>query len=205
MSVAERAITADTAPARSRAETRRRLLEAGTELFAREGLHGVTTARIARDAGVATGTFYLHFPDKHALFREIAFEALARLRERQARARARAGGAPADQVRASLAELLAFAEENRSLFQVLFGRDHEAARLGEDVLDAVVPGIEERLREHVSAGQASRLLHPAVTAQALAAMTTRVVAWWVQDPSRAPREAVIETLARLHPVGRSQQ
>ena len=50
-----------------REETRRRLLEAGTAAFAEIGLHGITTARIARRAGVGTGTFYLHFPDKHAL------------------------------------------------------------------------------------------------------------------------------------------
>ena len=41
--------------------------------FAEEGLHAVTSARIARRAGVATGTFYLHFADKHVLFEEIAF------------------------------------------------------------------------------------------------------------------------------------
>ena len=76
------------AAARSRADTRRRLVEAGTDLFARDGLHGVTSARIARAAGVATGTFYLHFKDKEALFREIVFAALARP--------ARARMAPAD-------------------------------------------------------------------------------------------------------------
>jgi hypothetical protein len=38
-----------------------------------------------------------------------------------------------------------------------------------------------------------------VTAQALAAMWTRVATWWVEDPTRAPREAVVETLVQLHP------
>ena len=41
---------------------------------------------IARIAGVAAGTFYLHFRDKQALFREIVFEALATLEERLQRA-----------------------------------------------------------------------------------------------------------------------
>jgi len=39
-----------------------------------------------------------------------------------------------------------------------------------------------------------------VTAQALVATWIRVVAWWSEDPSRAPREAVVETLVRLHPT-----
>ena len=65
---------------RSRAQTRERLLAAGRKLFAERGLHGVTTHDLAADAGVAAGTFYLHFSDKAALFREIAGETIALLR-----------------------------------------------------------------------------------------------------------------------------
>ena len=128
MSVAESSLTS--APARSRAETRRRLLEAATDLFASEGLHGATSARIAAAAGVATGTFYLHFRDKEELFREIVFAALERLRERMRCALRDVGRDPRAQVRARTSELVAFAEENRSLILVLFGRDHEGAALG---------------------------------------------------------------------------
>jgi AcrR family transcriptional regulator len=200
MSVREAEVTADapTAPARSRAETRRRLVEAGTELFAGSGLHAVTSAQIARRAGVASGTFYLHFPDKKALFREIVFEALDRLRERQDRAAASAADARAE-YRARTAELLRFAEENRDLVRVLFGRDHPAAELGEDVIERVVPDIESRLRERVAAGAAPTTLHLGAAAQAVAAMTVRVVAWWVEDPTRASREEVVDTLLRMHP------
>ena len=56
------------AAARSRAETRRRLLEAGTDLFARVGLHRTTSTQIARAAGVAAGTVYLYFSSKADLF-----------------------------------------------------------------------------------------------------------------------------------------
>lgn len=204
MSVAESKASSrpDSAPARSRRETRRRLLEAGTELFAEGGLHGVTSAQIARGAGVASGTFYLHFKDKHDCFRAIVFDALATLRERQGRAAARAGGDALGQIRARYRELLEVARERRSLIRVLFGRGQEAAELGEDVLDALVPGIEERLRERARAdGEAA--LHPGAAAQALIGMVTRVMAWWVEDPSRAPREAVVDTLTRLHPAVRS--
>jgi AcrR family transcriptional regulator len=43
-----------------RLETRRRLLEAGTRLFAERGLGEVTGTATAYRAGVATGTFYLN-------------------------------------------------------------------------------------------------------------------------------------------------
>jgi AcrR family transcriptional regulator len=184
---------APSAPARSRAETRRRLIEAGTDLFAEHGLHRVTSARIARHAGVATGTFYLHFPDKEALFREIAFAALAELRARQERASERLEpGSPA-YVRARTEELLAFAAERRALIRLVFARA-ESAGLAEDVRDAVVPGIQRWLERRAPAG-----LHPAVAAQAHAAVLTRVIAWWADDPSRATREEVVDTLIRMNP------
>jgi AcrR family transcriptional regulator len=202
MSVAESRIRT-TAPSRSRAATRARLLEAATELFAREGLHRVTSARIAAQAGVATGTFYLHFKDKESLFREIVFAALDELRERVRRALEKVGDAdPRAVVRARTAEFVAFAEENRSLILVLFGRGHEAAGLGDDVLDALIPGIEEGLRARALAGQLAPDLHPATAAQAIAAMHSRVIAWWVEDPTRATRDEVTLTLCRMHPVYR---
>ncbi|UCE86767.1 MAG: TetR/AcrR family transcriptional regulator [Deltaproteobacteria bacterium] len=191
------------APDRSRAATRRRLKGAGTALFARRGLHGTTTAQIAHRAGVASGTFYLHFRDKHALFREIVFEALDALRDRLADASARAAADPVARVRERATELLAFADENRNLVRVLFGREHEAGELAEAVIDELVSGIEERLRGRIAAGAVPSGLHPAVAAQALAAMWARVVAWWLEDPRRAPREAVIETLVQIHPVYRA--
>lgn len=188
-----------TAPSRSRQETRRRLLEAGTALFAERGLHGVTSARIARRAGVATGTFYLHFKDKETLFREIVFAALRELFARQDRAAAgRVRGSEAE-LRARTAELLAFAEDNRDLIRVVFGRGGESSTLGEEVLDAILPGIEERIRRRATEGRAPLGLNASVAAQAHAAMLTRVVAWWVEDPGRASREEVVETLLLLNP------
>jgi AcrR family transcriptional regulator len=188
------------AAARSRAETRRRLVEAGTELFAREGLLRTTTTQIAHAAGVAAGTFYLHFPDKQALFREIAFDALAQLSTRTAAAAAAAGDDVQHQLRARMETLVAFAAEQRDLVRVVFGRGHEAGTLADEMADALFPGVESRLRERVAENNADPALHPAVAAQALIAMWTRVVAWWVEDPDRAPRDAVVETLIRLHPV-----
>ena len=72
----------------------------------------------------------------------------------------------------------------------------------EDVLEALIPGIEESLRARAAAGEVPADLHPGVAAQAIAAMTSRALAWWVEDPTRATREQLIETLCRMHPVHR---
>jgi AcrR family transcriptional regulator len=195
-------LEASRAPARSRAETRRRLVAAATELFARRGLHATTTVHIAREAGVAAGTFYLHFRDKQVLFREIAFDALARLSARTAEAARRAGHEPAAAVRARMAELVEFAAENRDLVRILFGRGQEAGAIGDEILDALVPDLEAGLRERLQAGSVDPGLDPAVAAQALLASWTRVLAWWVEDPTRATSRALVETLVGLHPASR---
>lgn len=198
MSVAEPDVRS--APERSREATRRRLLEAGTTLFAEQGLHGVTSARIARAAGVATGTFYLHFPDKHALFHEIAFAALADLRDRQDRAAAGLSPGGGEELRARTGELFAFAEDNRDLIRVVFGRGAEAPAVAEAILDEIVPAIERRFEERRAAGETPADLNPTVAAQAYAGMTARVLSWWIDDPTRASREEVVHTLLRMHPT-----
>jgi len=201
MSVGESPVSeAPSAPARSRAETRRRLVLAATTLFAEDGLHRATSARIARAAGVATGTFYLHFKDKEALFREIVFEALSELRERQDRVAAPLEPGGAADLRARTAELLAFASENRDLIRIVFGRGGESVTIAEEVLDAIVPDLERHLTRLAERGELPPEIHPAIAAQARAATLTRVLGWWVEDPSRASAEEVIDTLCALAPV-----
>ena len=179
-----------------RAETRRRLIAAGTRLFAKRGIHEVTTAQIARQAGVATGTFYLHFDDKHALFQELVFAALADLRARQEQAvAARAPGAVELEVR--IEELVRFAEEQRDLIRVVFARGPESGRVTEEIHDRVARGLEARLAARVAAEGLP--LHPAAAAQARAATLIRVIAWWAEDPSRATRDEIVQTLLHLEP------
>ena len=52
-------------------ETREKLIEAGKNLFSAEGYHTTSSKKIARAAGVATGSFYNYFSDKKELLFEI--------------------------------------------------------------------------------------------------------------------------------------
>ena len=49
-----------------------RILEAGLVLFARHGFPRTSMADIAREAGIARATLYLHFRDKRAVFEALA-------------------------------------------------------------------------------------------------------------------------------------
>jgi AcrR family transcriptional regulator len=190
----------DRAPARSRAATRERILASGTSLFADRGLHEVTTHDIASDAGVAAGTFYLHFPDKQTLFREIVFQAVGELRQGLQDARGAARGVE-QVVRAQADVLLSFAEQRADLVRILFGRDSEARGLGADVLDHLAEGARERIADDLKRGRTPGSVDPDVAAQAIVGMWSHVLAWWVEDTSRATREQLIDTLTTFELSG----
>ena len=190
----------ESAAERSRAQTRARLLEAGRTLFAERGLHGVTTHDVAAHAGVAAGTFYLHFRDKRELLRVIAADTIALLRERLDRATRTARGLR-DGVPAFSEALLAFAEEHRERVRILFSRDGDAAAVEADVLSELAASIAEGRRQRIASGEMPAELDPDVLSQALVGMLARVVAWWVEDPRRASRETVARTLTRIQLSG----
>lgn len=192
-------VSRQSAASRSREETRRRLLNSGVELFARHGLNGVTTHDIARGAGVASGTFYLHFPDKSALFHEIAADTEAALRARIEEATAFAADLRGA-VRAQAEALLDFAAENRDLVCILFGPDGEQAA-GTELLDAFAKSIEEGRRHAIATGEMPREIDAAVLSQALVGMISRVLVWWTTHPDPVDRDTVIETLTRIQLSG----
>ena len=185
---------------RSRAATRERLLASGRALYAEHGLHGVTTHDLAAHAGVASGTFYLHFKNKRELFRVIAEQTIALLRERLDAATRSARDARAG-VPALSEALIGFAEENRNLVRILFSRDADAAAVEADVLNQLAASIAENRRMRIASGEMPEDLDPDVLSQALVGMLARVVAWWVEDPSRATRRSVVETLTRIQLAG----
>ena len=66
---------ARSAPRRREPEQKRaRLLAAARSLFAERGYAATTTAQLAREAGVAEGTVFHHFPSKRALLEAVAGE-----------------------------------------------------------------------------------------------------------------------------------
>lgn len=192
----DRASSRTTAGERTRAATRARLLESGKTLFAGQGLHRVTSHDIAADAGVAAGTFYNHFKDKGDLFREIADEALAELSTRLD-AVTQSVDDTSQVVRLQAEALVAFAEEQRDLIRILFSRDSDAAAVETDVLQLMAGRISVTRSQLVADRQMPSEIDPNVLGQALVGMWARVLAWWAEDTTRAPREVVVETLTQI--------
>ena len=188
------------APGRSRAATRERLLAAAIDLLADGGLHGVTSHDIARRAGVASGTFYLYFRDKAEIHREILFSALFELRSRSGQALRGADG-PRAAAEARARALVEFATEHRAVVRILFRKDIQAGDAESDVLSDIATNMTARLRNDQAKGWFTLDLEPEIAAQAIVGMTTRLIDWWTEDPSRASAEQVISTLVHIQQSG----
>ena len=65
-----------------KAETRRRILKAARDRFAKVGFEPATTREIAAAAGIAVGTLFNYFPSKEAIVLAMAAEALDKARRR---------------------------------------------------------------------------------------------------------------------------
>ena len=170
-------------------------------LFASRGLHQVTSHEIASGAGVAAGTFYLHFKDKHDLFREIVFDAIRALQARLEQARQTAAPDPRTAMQRRANELLNFAEANRDLVRILFGRGGGSATIGAEVLDHLIHWVQDDIRHHSEAHRNEHALDPRVAAQAIVGMWARVVTWWAEQPEAISRETVLETLVTMQLSG----
>lgn len=70
---------------RNKLDTRERLLQAGSELFAATGLHGATVRDIARAAGANVAAASYHFGSKDALYLEVLRTQFSAVRARLAR------------------------------------------------------------------------------------------------------------------------
>jgi AcrR family transcriptional regulator len=162
---------------RRRAKTRSQLLQAAKRLLATKGFHGTKIADIASAADVGTGTFYLHFATKDALFADLvretalaAKEAMdaAKAEHTDVRERARVGGET----------FFRFAAANRDVFKILFGHSTQFDELLREVHQIFIADIESDFAAGVQTG-VFRDLPPAFAAQAIVGMLSQVTSWWL--------------------------
>jgi TetR/AcrR family transcriptional repressor of uid operon len=147
--VSPRAAAAVAFPSRTRQrlETRDRLFEAALAEFRRVGVAAAEIERIVRAAGVARGTFYLHFPTKDHVLIELLRRKQAVLARRLASGR---DAAPRRFLR-RLVDLMAedAAHEERVLWHELFAVI--ARHAGEMRTEA--SALVEALTRHLAAAQ----------------------------------------------------
>lgn len=127
--------------ARSRsADTHEALMDAALRVFTERGFARATTRQIAAAAGVAEGSIYRHFADKHALFREVFFSALAGMGEELRRLPERAGSGTVRDNLEYLFGLLATLQEQTAPLLASMAADPELA--GSFVAQVADKGLE---------------------------------------------------------------
>ncbi len=177
-------------------ETRSAIINAGIKAFAEFGYHGMKIAAVARQAGVANGTFYLHFKDKEALYREIVGIAGAKLAS-EIFAAHNFHGSKGSSERAEIEAVISFAEDHGNLMRIALD---SSAPPSESQGDLLLPLVDLRIREletGIKAGHVNPGIHPEIGARAEMGMVLSVIQWWISHRNKASKEQVVDTLCYI--------
>ena len=177
-------------------KTRERLYYAACELFLAHGYHGTTVDKIAAHAGVAKGTFFIHFKTKDAVITQLVEHQTYAAR----RARERAIAAKTSPLDALAATVLALGEQagaSKTLSRAVLAATLESGDLGGDtellfgaVFDSMVADAQAAKRR----GLLAKGIDPKQLAWSLMASYLGAALYFTSTP-RAP--ALLESLAPL--------
>ncbi|MEA2311794.1 MAG: hypothetical protein QOE28_1762 [Solirubrobacteraceae bacterium] len=149
-------------------ERRRRLLDLGTDLFARFSYDELSMARIAREAGISKALLYHYFPGKQAYFAAALEDKAAELAALTAPDPSRS---PLEQLTGALDAFLGWVDANAAAYAKLV---RSAAAIAE--VREIVDRVRDDTAERILAGLSGDAAAPRP------ALRTSVRAWlWFMD------------------------
>lgn len=185
---------------RSPEATRRRLLEAAIQVFARKGYYGTTVDDIVAECGSSKGAFYFHFESKEALFLRLVEEfagQLAGALEHAVRHAARGGPGRVEAAITAGLELMGRYPELTRLFLIeAVGINPQFEAKRRELMDRFAHVIRGYLEE-----AASR--HPlavgdtALASAAILGALNEVVVWWLSRPQERPLAELAPEMTRF--------
>lgn len=162
------------------ARTRRRLLDAARTVFERDGFLKARVVDIAKEAGVAHGSFYTYFDSKQAIFRAVVADFSDRIYQRAN-----------DEDWSNLTVIQRIERGNRQFYDTylanlrMFELYEEAASYDKEVREHRIAGrhrSEERIRKSIERfqqqGLTPRSLDARIAASCLVAMATHSYYTW---------------------------
>jgi AcrR family transcriptional regulator len=181
-----------------RAEREQLILDIAGQVFARDGYHAAAMDEIARLAGVSKPMLYTYFGSKEGLY--VAYiertgqELLERLQGTFVES-----DTTAVRLRARVGEFLAFVEEHRDGWRVLFNEASSNRPIGEQVAE-LRRRIADTVMRQVDAGVTGRAtLEPGaaeVVAHAIVGAGESLANWWLENPALG-REQLAEWYAAV--------
>jgi len=162
------------ATVRLKGEVRRaQVVDASLRIIGRQGLGALTTAALAREAGVSEANLYRHFEDKDAILQAVALEIRAGLERNLERL---PEASPLEALRKIYAMHLEYIERNEGIPRLLFSEQLHLSlgRLKEQFLETI-NSYAGRLAGYVRDGQRAGLIKTEVEPRAAALMLIGMV------------------------------
>jgi AcrR family transcriptional regulator len=176
----------------------RLILDVAGQVFARAGYHGASMDEIAALADVSKPMLYTYFGSKEGLYvayidrtgRELLTRLVGASESHQH---------PSARLRSSVTEFLAFAEEHRDGWLVLFGEPTSSRPLADEVA-RLRNQIAEWVRATLEESSTTDLTPTAATVDAIAHAIVgageALANWWLEHPD-VDREQITEWYVRL--------
>lgn len=139
------------------------LLRASAKVFHERGFHAARVSDIAREAGVAQGTFYLYFSNKQEAFHRLLEHFAQRIRDTAAGLRWASHGssrAPGAEVVDMCAEIFRICADNREVADLLFNKAGSVDARSEAVLDLLIRDSEDVVAAYLVEGAAREHFRP---------------------------------------------
>ena len=146
-------------------DTRRRLLDAAEKVFGALGYHDASVVKLAEEAGVAAGTFYLYFDTKKAIFDELVRDLNRRVRH----AMKEGSSKGTNRIESELLGFDAyfrFTSDHPALYRIIRQAEFVSPEMLHYHYDRLSAGYVEALRAAVESGEIGKL-DPEVAAWAL--------------------------------------
>jgi AcrR family transcriptional regulator len=175
-----------------RAVREQMILDVAGPVFARSGYHSASMDEIAADAGVSKPMLYAYFDSKEGLYLSYIDRTGRELLDRLVRA-AKPGQPPIARLRARITEFLAFVEQYRDGWAVLFAEMTSSRPLADEVAELRAQ-ISDTIRRMLE-GDSSRVALPALAADGIAHAIVgageSLANWWLKHPE-VPRDEVAQ-------------
>lgn len=188
-------------PDERRAERRRRLLDAGLELFGTAGYHGTSIERLCAQAGVTARHFYQEFPGREALLDALCQELISEVAQNVLDALAGAQGqTPRSRTRAAISAfvhgMLDDPRRARVVCIEMTGISPELERTRQEALHGFARITQAEIERSADAGWIARRDYHLAALVAVGG-TRELVMEWVSGDRSLPLDALIQELTRI--------
>ena len=206
MPVSEEIFAENAGEGAAEGDARRRIMDAGTRLFSRQGYYATREEDLMQAAGVTAGTFHEHYSGKEDLLIDLAEEGVRVFRKRVSK---EISSVPdmLERIRIAIPAAFQVIVENREIYTLYLEESALGEASYERKLAQITAWTVKDLRSAIARGVKDgsiRRLHPDIAANAIVGQLVRLANYWMEDPLKhnmgeITREAVEFVTRALSP------